>query len=271
MVGIALVVSLGGYIAALWLTGINMGQVAAVLAIIIRVLVFLFLILMSPLLFLLQAIYNFLNAILPDQARGLPTKPGPIDQSPGSGLDSPLVSTLFRLLSNGLILAIVLCLLFSILAFVWFVIISRTARHEYEDEERELLGTGEVVGGMRQTLRDGWRRLAGLLGMLRQFGLGRDLLAALTIRRIYARMEKMAGVRGYPRTLSETPYEYRQELAQAFPGYDDAIHRITEAYIAVRYGDIPEDRADLEAVRLAWARLSRSTDPAERPAPNKNG
>jgi hypothetical protein len=100
-----------------------------------------------------------------------------------------------------------------------------------------------------------------MLEVLRKLGLGRELFTALTIRRIYGQMEKLAGTRGHPRTLSETPYEYQTELRRAFPDLRDDIQCITEAYIAVRYGEIPEDPGELERVRAAWQRLAQSADP----------
>jgi hypothetical protein len=78
-------------------------------------------------------------------------------------------------------------------------------------------------------------------------------------------MEKLAGARGYPRAAAETPYEYRRELYQAFPGQNEDIHRITETYVAVRYGDLPEDPSELLAVRAAWERLHNSPDPTAPP------
>jgi hypothetical protein len=74
-------------------------------------------------------------------------------------------------------------------------------------------------------------------------------------------MEKLAGKRGYPRALSETPYEYYNALYQAFPALSEDIHKVTEAYIAVRYGEVPENETALHDVRAAWERLNSSPDP----------
>jgi hypothetical protein len=260
--GIAVIVSLGGYVAALWMTGMDTGGVAAVLGIALRILLTLFFLLMAPVLMFAQLIYNFIDSILPDHSGGL-ANGGSGDKGTGDGLDAPWLSQTLEILGTALIVAIVLCILFALLALIWFLFIARGQRREYQDEERESLGAGEVVVGLRQSLRDSWRRLAEMLGALRQFGLGRDLFAALTIRRIYARMEHLARARGYPRSLSETPYEFRQALRQAFPGQNTDIQRITDAYVAVRYGDVPEAPAELDAVRAAWDNLSHSPDPSD--------
>lgn len=262
LLGITAVVSFGGYVAALWLTGMDTGGIAAVLGIALRILLTLFFLLMAPVLMLAQLIYNFLNSILPDHPRGIADGGGG-DKGSGGGLDAPWLSQILEILGTALIVAIVLCILFALLALIWFLFIARGQSREYQDEERESLGAGEVVVSLRQSLRDSWRRLAEILGALRQYGLGRDLFAALTIRRIYARMEHLARARGYPRSLSETPYEYRQALRQAFPDQNTDIQRITDAYVAVRYGDVPEDPTELDAVRAAWDNLSHSPDPSD--------
>jgi hypothetical protein len=274
LLGIALIVTLGGYAAALWLTGINMGQVAAVLGIIAHVLLTLLFLLVIPMFFLVQLAFNFIASFLPDRASNTPTDIGGAGGAATNhgAVDSWLI-TLIQILGVVLVVAVIVSALVALFAMIWFLFVVRDRQEEDQDEQRESLGTGEVVVNMRQTLRDSWQRLAGALGVLRQFGLGRDLFTALTIRRIYAHMEKLAGARGYPRTPSETPYEYRQELHQAFPDQDEAIERIIEAYIAVRYGEVPEDPADLEAVRAAWERLSNNLDStaADFTRPTKNG
>jgi hypothetical protein len=258
LVGIAMIMTLAGFAAALWLTGMDTELAAAVLGIAARILITLLLLLLVPILFLIELAYNFILTLLPDRVINTAADAG----AGGARIDhqnAPAwLVTLAQVFSVLLIAILILVILFGIYAMIWFALATRRQREMYHDEERESLGTGEVVGGMRQALRDSWRRLADTIGILRQFGLGRELFTALTIRRIYARMEKLAGLRGYPRTLSETPYEYQRELYQAFPGQNDDIQTITEAYIAVRYGEVPENPAELETVRAAWQRLSQS-------------
>ena len=81
------------------------------------------------------------------------------------------------------------------------------------------------------------------------------LFAALTIRRIYAHLGVLAAEQGYPRVPHETPYEYMPTLEQAFPDTRDEVACITEAYVAVHYGEVPERSEDVVAVRDAWERI----------------
>jgi hypothetical protein len=257
LLGIALVLTLGGYVLAIWLSGMNLGRAAYAFDIFARVVLTLFFLILFPVLVLVEIVVDFLKdrlagrfpQLLPDLASG---------GNSSAGSHSAWLAKLLEILSDAVLICLVVVIVLIIVAVIWFVFIARARRDRYGDEERESIGTGEVVSGLRQTLRDQWRRLAEMLGILRQFGLGRDLLTALTIRRIYAQMEKLAGVRGYPRALSETPYEYRRELGQAFPEQVGDVQLITEAYVAVRYGEVPEDHQELEVVRAAWTRVRSS-------------
>ncbi|MBN2304879.1 MAG: DUF4129 domain-containing protein [Anaerolineae bacterium] len=260
LLALALLVTGGGYVAALWLSGMNTGQVAQVVSTITEVVLTLLFLLISPLLLVTQVIFNAVKSVMPDTF-GTPYNISTEEDSSGSQTEAPWLADLFSVLGDALVVGILLLILFAIIAFVWFLWVARGERKEYSDEDRESLGTGEVVGGLRRNLRDNWQRLANWLDALRQFGLGRNLFTALTIRRIYARMEHLAEMRGYPRAKAETPYEYRRELHQAFPDHPDAIQSITEAYIAVRYGEVPEDPAEVEAVRAAWETLKASPEP----------
>jgi hypothetical protein len=263
--GIALLVTLSGYAAALWLTGINMEVIALALAIVIRGLLTLLFLLLTPVLYFIQLIIEAVRALFPNKSPATAPDSSPPSPAGNRDFNLPWLDDALRLVSQGLVVAVVIFTLFALIAFIWLAFVARARSQDDAREERESLGTGEVVGTLRQSLRGGWRRLAEALGVFRQFGLGHDLFVALTIRRIYARMEKLAGARGYPRAAAETPYEYRRELYQAFPGQNEDIHRITETYVAVRYGDLPEDPSELLAVRAAWERLHNSPDPTAPP------
>jgi hypothetical protein len=261
LIGLTLLVTLGGYLAALWLAGMNFDQFLKTLSTIGEGALNLFFLILSPVLFLSQIIYNLIKSVMPDKMPGTILETGSGGGEPDNRTYAPWLADLLSILSNTLLILIVAMLVVLLLALIWFLVVARLERTPSDVEERETLGTSEVVGSLRDALRDRWRQIAAALGFFRQFGLGRNLFAALSIRRIYARMEKLAGKRGYPRVPSETPYEYRRELYQAFPGQNEAIQHITEAYIAVRYGEVPESVSELEAVRAAWEQLQASTEP----------
>lgn len=108
---------------------------------------------------------------------------------------------------------------------------------------------GEEGGGRLRRL---WGRLS---GRQRQ-------RAAASIRRIYQQMSDVAESFGYPRLEAETPYEYLTSLARVWPQAATETQLITQAYVRVRYGEIPETRAELEQILAAWRTLL-NTLPAE--------
>ena len=85
---------------------------------------------------------------------------------------------------------------------------------------------------------------------------------AASIRRIYENLIYLAAVGGYPRDAVETPLEYLLKLDQAWPENRADIQQITDAYMQVRYGEVPESKAELDVIREAWERV-RQTKPVE--------
>lgn len=118
---------------------------------------------------------------------------------------------------------------------------------------------GEVVAGSERESADEagrGRQLLQRLGFLRRWRM------AASIRRIYQQMLRAAAASGYPRAESETPYEYLMTLAKVWPEHRRDSQLITEAYVKVRYGEVPETREELDVIRRAWQRLEE-TRPVE--------
>ena len=68
-------------------------------------------------------------------------------------------------------------------------------------------------------------------------------------------MCRAAAVNGYPRADAETPFEYLAALAKAWPENQADTHLVTEAYVMVRYGELPESAESLDEIRQAWKRI----------------
>jgi len=249
-----------GYLLALWMTGLTSSQAALAVVTLLRAALTLLFVLASPLLMVGQVVFDFVDKLLPDEMPPQVVEPGTV--SSGGGDTAPTWSAaLFALLDDALVVVIIAVVVLSVIAIIWLLAAMRGERADDESEQRETLGSVEAAGGARRALGDRWRQLTSALRALRRYELGRELFTALTIRRIYAQTERLAARRGYPRGPAETPYEYRAALARAFPALDSEVQRITEAYVAVRYGDVPEDPAALSAVRAAWERLQSSPAP----------
>jgi len=98
--------------------------------------------------------------------------------------------------------------------------------------------------------------------LLHRLGLLRNWRTAVSIRRIYQNMCQAAAASGYPRAVAETPYEYLATLALAWPELTPESQLITQAYVKIRYGELPETQAELEQIQAAWKRLE-ATKPVE--------
>jgi hypothetical protein len=130
------------------------------------------------------------------------------------------------------------------------------SRDEAADESREsTLSAGALANNLRAMLQAGRDRLSQLAGLVDQYGLGSQLLSAITIRRIYANLVRLATKAGYPRLGSQTPYEYRTTLAEVFPGRERDVALITEAYVNAHYGQLPDNTEELQQIRDCWERI----------------
>ena len=81
------------------------------------------------------------------------------------------------------------------------------------------------------------------------------LYAAVSIRKIYANMARLAGKQGVPRQPAQTPYEYLPALGLAFPDCQAEAAAITEAYVEVHYGEVPESLRELQRIREYWGQI----------------
>ena len=115
-------------------------------------------------------------------------------------------------------------------------------RDEDEDEGAERVDAGSI-------LERGARALRNAAGLIRRFGIGTHLLAAISVQNIYANVSRLARDRGYPRRPAQPPDDYLPVLVRALGGFEDQLARITAAYMRVHYGDHPVSRAELAQLR----------------------
>jgi hypothetical protein len=127
---------------------------------------------------------------------------------------------------------------------------------EQEDEAREsLLSARLLAHSLQSAIQDGLDRLSALASAVGRFGPATRFFTALTVRRIYANLVRLATEAGYPRPKAQTPYEYLATLAEAFPDSAEEVAAITEAYVGAHYGQLPDSRQELERIRACWERV----------------
>lgn len=93
---------------------------------------------------------------------------------------------------------------------------------------------------------------------LDKLGLLKNWRTAVSIRRIYRQMSAVADANGFPRLPTETPYEFLPTLSQAWPNNQSETQLITNAFVKVRYGELPESHEELETIVQAWRTLEKT-------------
>ena len=134
------------------------------------------------------------------------------------------------------------------------------SRHGEEDAEEELEEEVTLGGG---TLGRGWRWLRDRVGLVRRFGVGRQLLAVISVQNMYANLCRLAGQRGYPRHPAQPPDRYLPVLVEAFGGQREGLSRITMAYMRVHYGDRSVGIGELARLRQDYDQVRTSEQEAE--------
>jgi hypothetical protein len=130
-------------------------------------------------------------------------------------------------------------------------------RAEGEAEFERLDEQEGIIDQLRKALRKGLGTMADNLEQALRLRSARRDLAAARIRRIYAHLMHLSERLDQPRPASRTPLEFLPNLEALFPGFQGELGTITDAYLKVRYGDLPELREEVEAVENAWRRVSQ--------------
>jgi hypothetical protein len=262
LLAVGLTLALAGLLSRIY-TAQNLGRVLALLVplwklvrpVVVAV-VFFLLKLLSPLfewlIAWLRAIFERgwteLQPMQPPSPPPSPEEPGLFERLP-SGLTNALGSILLVLViivAAGLIVGFFLLTLERV----------RRGRTRVEDEEE---GAERVTAG--GIFDRGAQALMNLVGLVGRFGVSRQLLAAVSVQNIYANLCRLARQRGYPRRPAQPPDAYLPALTQAFAGHEEALERITAAYMRVHYGDRSVSMDELSALRADYRGVRDSAKP----------
>lgn len=154
----------------------------------------------------------------------------------------------------GTIVALFAGVIALVLFFTWY----RTVRERNGGggEVREsMLSADLLTRGLKDMLRAGRDRLEQMAHAVDRLGLGSRLLSALSIRRIYINLVRVATRAGYPRVKAQTPYEYLHVVSTAWPDLSADLAVITDAYIRARYGQVPDTQEELDRIVACWERV----------------
>jgi hypothetical protein len=192
----------------------------------------------------LQQAFEQLELLL---ASPMPETP-PVDQS----ASSPAILRILQALVTVGLPALVVVL---VLVLTWRrVRAARPGRRE-DDERESLLSARVVASSLQSALRGGLDQLSRLAEATGKLGPAGRFFAALSVRRIYANLIRLAAESGHPRAEAQTPYEYLPTLLGAFPDNVEEVKAITEAYVGAHYGQLPDSQQELQRLRACWDRI----------------
>jgi len=216
---------------------------------------------LSPLLLWLEALLRRLLGS-PTQSGSEVAPVGPVATQPGYFAKLP--AEVPHLLVDILVVAGIVVAVIAVAGFL-LLYLERVRKGGLRDEVEEEGVERVTPGGL---LERGARALRNAAGLIRRFGLGTHLLAAITVQNIYANVSRLARDRGHPRHPAQPPDDYLPVLVQAFGGFEDQLTRITAAYMRVHYGDHPVSRDELARLREDY-RTVREGDEANQRMTNQ--
>jgi len=152
----------------------------------------------------------------------------------------------------GIILVFVLIILLILRRTIW-----KDEREEEQDSQSAMMDQG-LLSYLKSALRRGLTKLSENIEELLRLRQARQILAAARIRRIYARLLALSARLDLPRPAARTPLEFLPSLQALFPGLNGELATITNAYLLVRYGELPETPQELQEVETAWQLISAS-------------
>ncbi len=209
----------------------------------------------AALLWLLMPLFNLLERLILRLTSGAePLPPVPLDAALPSEYTSftRLVSEspLLRYCLVGLALLVGA----GLIALFFARTLAALRRDEPEEDTPAPLEI-EAGGGPRTRRR-------GLWGLARRYGLGRRLLAAISVQNLYANVCRLARRRGQPPPPAQPPVAYLPRLESALPGHAAALARLTDAYMRVHYGDEPASPEELAQLRRDYEAIRTTPAPA---------
>ena len=77
----------------------------------------------------------------------------------------------------------------------------------------------------------------------------------MEVRELYRRLLEEGRVAGFPRKERETPFEYQATLERRLPADQDALARITQDYVAVRYGEQAMSSEERGLLNRLWGNV----------------
>jgi uncharacterized membrane protein YeaQ/YmgE (transglycosylase-associated protein family) len=252
------IVGLAGFIA--WLFSDRTSIMGAISTIALGIFGVLMLIVISPAIFLIERLAN----VVPNASgavesminilENLRNTFGGIADNLLNAFNIPSLQNWIQLLKPvllwGIVFGVVIIILFTISRWIL------EERNALQDERESIVESGDLIGLLRSAIR---RRLDEFSQSLRSranLRSGQKWLAAAKIRRIYAQLMDLSSRLGESRPPAYTPLEFLPYLERLLPEGVDDVRLITEAYLRIRYGELPETNQEVKRVEEAWEKVN---------------
>ena len=151
-----------------------------------------------------------------------------------------------------LLASIIVLIVVGILIWVALQLWKERKRKQLAEEQLELYTQKELWHLLQEVLRQRWKNLLTGLTNVTDLHKRARLRAAQRIRQVYADLMDLCAELGKPRPEAVTPLEFLPDLFHCFPTHEDHLKLITQAYIRVRYGELPEDLQEVQGIEEAW-------------------
>ena len=179
-----------------------------------------------------------------------------IDKTGIAGLLSRWGPTIKTIILVGVILVVVTGIVLFIAIQIW----KDRERRRLDEEQKSILTSVNIWQMLQAMLKRGRDGIMKTLGNLTDFRRRQRLRAAARIRQIYAELMDLCENLDQPRAEAQTPLEFIPSLARLFPEFGREVEVITQSYLLVRYGQLPETRKEVEEVENAWKRIRSRGD-----------
>ena len=145
-----------------------------------------------------------------------------------------------------------------IIVAMFFGIRTMTRRRAQVEVTEYIYQPGDLLSELRKAFR---RRRDELQERFfgGRLGTEQKVRAAARIRQIYADFIDLAASFGQPRDPAQTPLEFAAALAGSWPATRSEVDTITQAYLKIRYGGLPENQGEVQAVENAWRTLQSAS------------
>jgi hypothetical protein len=151
--------------------------------------------------------------------------------------------------------AIVILVILAVVMWMAINLWRDRERHLIDSEEKSNLQVGNLLRTLLDMLLQGWNKTLNSLEQMTNLRQRQRIRAAARIRQVYAELMELCESLDQPRPEAKTPLEFMPKLERLFPEFNLEVDMITQAYLSVRYGQLPETKNEIEDVETAWKKL----------------